>query len=267
MQIVTTLMKKKRQQAGSQIFVDYPRISVVIPAQNEAKNLPYVLPRIPSFVTEVILVDGHSSDETIMAAQQILPTIRIIKQRGTGKGNALQLGFAACSGDIIVMLDADGSANPDEIPRFVKALLGGNDFAKGSRFAEGAGSYDLTWLRRLGCLGLSTLVNLLFGTKFSDLCYGYNAFWRSCLDKVEIDCEGFEVETLINIRMHKVNLKIVEVPSIEYPRLYGESHLDTFSDGWRVLKTIVREWSKTLTQPKLRAVSGKWQDSSRGNPA
>jgi glycosyltransferase involved in cell wall biosynthesis len=260
-------MKKQKQQKGSQRVGDYPRVSVVIPAQNEAKNLPYVLPRIPSFVTEVILVDGHSSDETIMTAKELLPAIRIIKQRGTGKGNALQLGFAACSGDIIVMLDADGSANPDEIPQFIEALLGGNDFAKGSRFVENAGSYDFTWLRRLGCLGLSTLVNLLFRTKFSDLCYGYNAFWRSCLAELEIDCEGFEVEALINIRMHKLKLRIVEVPSIEYSRLYGESHLYTFRDGWRVFKTIVREWGRTLTQPKLQTISGKWQGSNRGNPA
>ena len=263
----TLVSSPQYEHIGGQTLVSHPRISVVIPARNEAKNLPYVLPRIPSFVTEVILVDGHSSDETITVAQRLLPTIRIIKQVGTGKGDALQLGFAACSGDIIVMLDADGSANPGEIPKFVKALLDGNDFAKGSRFAQNAGSYDLTWLRRLGCLGLSTLVNLLFGTKFSDLCYGYNAFWGLCLDYVEIDCEGFEVETLINIRMHRLKMKIVEVPSIEYPRLYGESHLDTFSDGWRVLKTIIKEWSKTLTQPKLHAISGKWQNSNRSNPA
>jgi glycosyltransferase involved in cell wall biosynthesis len=160
---------------------------------------------------------------------------------GKGKGDALRLGFAACSGDIIVMLDADGSADPCEIPKFVEALINGNDFAKGSRYLQGGGSYDLTGLRRLGNSGLSTLVNVLFGTKFSDLCYGYNAFWRYCLDYVEVDCDGFEVETLINIRMHKANFKIVEVPSFEQPRIYGASNLNTFRDGWRVLKTIVKE--------------------------
>ncbi len=219
----------------------YPRISVVVPARNEAQNLVHVLPQIPTIVDEVILVDGHSTDDTIAVARQLLPKIKIIEQVGKGKGDALRLGFAACSGDIIVMLDADGSADPCEIPKFVEALINGNDFAKGSRYLQGGGSYDLTGLRRFGNSGLSTLVNVLFGTKFSDLCYGYNAFWRYCLDYVEVDCDGFEVETLINIRMHKANFKIVEVPSFEQPRIYGASNLNTFRDGWRVLKTIVKE--------------------------
>src|SRR2546422_10234306 len=121
----------------------YPRISVVIPALNEAQNLQYVLPYIPPLVSEVILVDGFSTDGTIAVAQLLLPTIKIVKQMGKGKGNALKAGFAACTGDIIVMLDADGSADPAEIPRFVGALMAGNDFAKGSRFKKGGGSHDI----------------------------------------------------------------------------------------------------------------------------
>ncbi|GAC1361945.1 MAG: hypothetical protein NVS2B12_04530 [Ktedonobacteraceae bacterium] len=222
----------------------HPTVSVVIPARNEAENLPYVLPYIPAMVSEVILVDGHSSDHTIEVARQLMPSIHIIEQTGKGKGDALRLGFAACTGDIIVMLDADGSADPTEIPAFVDALVRGNDFAKGSRFMKGGGSHDITPLRRLGNHGLSGLVNLLFLTNFSDLCYGYNAFWKHCLNHVEIDCDGFEVETLINLRMHKAKLAIIEVPSFEYPRISGQSNLNTFRDGWRVLLTIFRERSK-----------------------
>jgi len=217
-----------------------PRISVIIPALNEAQNLPFVLPYIPPIVSEVILVDGHSTDDTIAVSQQLLPTIHIIEQKGKGKGNALKAGFAACTGDIIVMLDADGSADPGEIPRFVQALKQGNDFAKGSRFLHGGGSHDITVLRWGGNHTLRRLVNMLFRTQFSDLCYGYNAFWRHCLDHIEIDCDGFEVETLITLRMHKANLKIVEVPSFEHARRHGRSKLHTFSDGWRVLKTIIK---------------------------
>src|SRR5216684_2834158 len=234
-----------------------PRISVVIPALNEAQNLDYVLPYIPPLVSEVILVDGHSTDGTIAVAQQLLPTIHIINQVRRGKGDALRTGFAACTGDIIVMLDADGSADPNEIPRFVEALLGGNDFAKGSRFIKGGRSYDITLLRRLGNHLLSTLTNVLFSTHFSDLCYGYNAFWKHCLDEVEIDSDGFEIETLINLRMHKAGLKIVEVPSFEHRRIFGTSKLRTFRDGWRVLKTIVKERrnksSPPSEQPRLTA--------------
>lgn len=230
----------------------YPCISVVIPTRNEAQNLYHVLPSIPSIVSEVILVDACSTDDTVAVAQQLLPTIHIINQTGKGKGDAVRVGFAACTGDIIVMLDADGSTDPNEIPRFVEALLGGNDFAKGSRFIQGGGSHDITPLRRLGNYWLCRLVNVLFGARFSDLCYGYNAFWKHCLDYIQIDCNGFEVETLITLRMHKANLKIVEVPSFEYSRMYGQSNLRTFRDGWRVLRTIMRERSKkvlSLPQP------------------
>jgi glycosyltransferase involved in cell wall biosynthesis len=218
-----------------------PFISVIIPTRNEAQNLRHVLPHIPSIVDEVILVDGHSTDNTIAVARQLRPSIRIIKQPGRGKGDAIRAGFAASTGDIIVMLDADGSADPKEIPHFVKALMSGHDFAKGSRFAKGGGSHDITFMRYAGNYGLSKLVNLLFRTHFSDLCYGYNAFWKHCLDYVKIDSDGFEIETLINIRMHKAQLKIIEVPSFEYRRIHGVSKLNTFKDGWRVLMTILRE--------------------------
>ncbi len=218
-----------------------PRVSVVIPTLNEEPNLYHVLTYMPTIVDEVVLVDGFSTDNTVAVAQQILPSIRVVQQTRRGKGNALGEGFAACTGDIIVMLDADGSSDPAEIPRFVDALLQGCDLAKGSRFVKGGGSDDITIVRRVGNYGLSIIVNLLFQTHFSDLCYGYNAFWKHCLDKVEIDCDGFEVETLLNLRTHKAGLKIVEVPSFERRRIFGTSNLRAIRDGWRVLKTILRE--------------------------
>jgi peptidoglycan/xylan/chitin deacetylase (PgdA/CDA1 family) len=222
------------------------RISVVIPTRNEAQNLHYVLPYIPPVVSEVILVDGHSTDDTVAVAQQLLPTIQIIRQERKGKGDALRVGFAACTGDIIVMIDADGSTNPNEITRFVEALQWGNDFAKGSRFIKGGGSYDITPVRALGNYWLSQLVNILFGTQYSDLCYGFNAFWKRSLDSIQLDCDGFEIETQINIHMHRAGLKIVEIPSMERPRLFGQSNLRTFRDGWRVLKMIVKERTRPV---------------------
>ncbi len=229
----------------------YPLVSVVIPALNEARNLRHVLPLIPEFVHEIILVDGFSTDDTIAVIEQLRPTIRppihIIMQTRKGKGDALRVGCTTSTGDIIVTLDADGSADPREIPLFVEALLRRNDFAKGSRCIRGGGSHDFSRLRRLGNYGLRKLVNLLFRARFTDLCYGYNAFWRHCLDSIEIDCYGFEVETLINLRAHQANLRIVEVPSVEYRRIYGKSNLHAFSDGWCVLRTILRERSKGIS--------------------
>jgi len=139
------------------------------------------------------------------------------------------------------MLDADGSADPSEIRRFVEALEAGADFAKGSRFRPGGGSADISPLRSAGNWVLSRTVNVLFGTSYSDLCYGYNAFWRRCLPAISVDCDGFEVETLINIRVARAGLRIAEVPSFERARIHGQSNLNTFRDGARVLRTILRE--------------------------
>ncbi len=230
-------------------------ISIVIPVRNEAQNLAYILPRIPPIISEVILVDGHSTDDTVAVAKHLLPKIRIIQQIGKGKGDALRLGFAICTGDIIVMLDGDGSTDPQEIPRFVEALLRGNDFAKGSRFLAGGGSTDITPARSLGNYMLCKLVNLLYWIRFSDLCYGYNAFWRSCLEYIQPDSNGFEVETQISLRVHKAHLKITEVPSMEHPRIYGQSNLRTLRDGWRVLKTIVKErYTEATPLPRTASV-------------
>jgi len=220
------------------------RVSVVIPTLNEASNLPHLFPRMPDGLHEIIVVDGNSTDDTVAVARSLCPDVKIVLQNGRSKGNALQCGFAACTGEIIVMLDADGSADPAEIATFVDALQNGADFAKGSRFMKGGGSADITRFRRLGNWGLTRLVNLLFDTHYSDLCYGYNAFWRHCLPDMRVDCDGFEVETLINVRLARTALRIVEVPSFEDCRIHGTSNLRVFSDGWRVQKTIFREWSR-----------------------
>jgi glycosyltransferase involved in cell wall biosynthesis len=218
-----------------------PEVSVVIPAMNEAENLPYTLSRLPDGLHEVILVDGHSHDDTVVVAKRLRPDVRIVTQSGKGKGNAMADGFAACTGEIIVMLDADGSTDPAEIPRFVSALCNGADFVKGSRFAQGGSSADITRARGLGNHVLRTIVNTLYGTSYTDLCYGYNAFWARCLPYMRVDCDGFEVETLINVRIAKAGLIVHEVPSYENVRLHGTSNLRALPDGSRVLRTIMRE--------------------------
>jgi hypothetical protein len=231
-----------------------PRVSVVIPALNEAESLPYVLSGLPQGLHEVILVDGGSNDGTTSVAQLLLPGVNVITQTRRGKGNALACGFARCRGDIVVAIDADGSNDPGEIPRFIAALQSGASFAKGSRFLPGGGSSDITLRRRLGNRALNRLVNVLFGTSYTDLCYGYNAFWRHCLPQLRLDCDGFEVETLMNIRLAKAGLPVVEVPSFEAPRISGESKLNAGRDGWRVLRTILGEWLSLGAAPANQAV-------------
>ena len=222
-------------------------VSVVIPALNEAENLPHVLPRIPKDVYEIVLVDGHSTDRTVEVARELVPTAKVVKQDGTGKGAALRSGFAAATGDIIVMLDADGSTDPTEIPRFVNALLAGADFVKGSRFLHGGGTADMPLHRRLGNLGFVHMVRTLYGGRYTDLCYGYNAFWRRVVPLLDLDGSGFEIETMMNIRALRTGLVVHEVPSYEARRVVGAGRLRTIPDGWRVLRTIVREYRRPVT--------------------
>jgi glycosyltransferase involved in cell wall biosynthesis len=225
--------------------INLPSVSFVIPTLNEAKNLRSLLPRIPQWVHEVIIVDGRSIDGTVEVARQLRADARIVMEPRSGKGAALRAGFRAASGDIIVMMDADGSMAPEEAILFIGALMSGADLVKGSRFMQGAGSEDISIVRQLGNWSLTQLVRLLYGCSFSDLCYGYVAFWRKHVDTLRCDCDGFEIETLINVRALKSRLKIVEVASFEAPRISGESNLRAVRDGIRVLKTILRERIKT----------------------
>jgi glycosyltransferase involved in cell wall biosynthesis len=240
-----------------------PSVSVVVPAVNEARNLELVLPGLPDEL-EVILVDGGSVDKTVETARRVRPGIITLQQTRRGKGNALACGFEAATADIIVMFDADGSADPAEIPRFVEALVDGADFAKGSRFCSGPNGYgssdDITALRSAGNAALNKLANVLFRTGYTDLCYGYNAFWRHLLPILRLPAsrisgvdsntmlwgDGFEIESVISCRVAAAGLRVAEVPSRERLRAFGETNLRTFADGFRVLRTILAERAAAL---------------------
>ncbi|WP_229715805.1 glycosyltransferase family 2 protein [Mangrovihabitans endophyticus] len=247
-----------------------PTVSVVIPTLNEERNLPHVLAKLPPMVTEVIVVDGGSIDRTVAVAREHRSDVTVVHQTRTGKGNALACGFAACSGDIIVMIDADGSTDPAEIPAFVAELVGGADFVKGSRFGRGGHSHDITRLRKVGNDGLNLVVNTLFGTRFTDLCYGYNAFWARVVPALDLPAitlprpvdgsklwgDGFEIETMINIRAAADGLRVGEVGSVEHARLHGQSNLNTFRDGFRVLRTIFSEYGRMRRRERIARRGG-----------
>jgi glycosyltransferase involved in cell wall biosynthesis len=231
-------------------FIDRVRVSVVVPALNEANNLPHVLPRIPEWVAEVIVVDDHCTDDTVAVALQLLPRAKIARnERAPGKGNALRAGYDIATGDIVVQLDADGSEAPEEISLFVGAILAGADYAKGTRFAYGGGTSDMTGLRKYGNHMFVLLVWLFYGVRFTDLCYGYNAFRRDALNSLDLDVSGFEVEASLSLRALDRGLRIVEVPSFEAERIHGEGRLLTFRDGWRVLRTILHERLRVKNRP------------------
>ncbi|MCW2681621.1 MAG: putative glycosyltransferase [Frankiales bacterium] len=249
---------------------ELPTVSVVIPALNEAKNLPWVLSRLPENVTEVLLVDGDSTDDTVVVARTQRADIRVLRQPAPGKGAALAHGLLSATGDIVVMIDADGSMDPWEIHAFVGALLSGADVAKGSRCLTGGGSHDLSPLRSVGNQALNLAVRLLHRERWSELCYGYAAFWRDAVDELALEeiarpsddhstarrprkhGHGFEIEAVLFVRAARAGLRVTEVASFEHRRRHGVSRLLTFPDGWRVLRAVVQEWHR----PGHRATSG-----------
>jgi len=216
-------------------------VSVVIPTLNEEQNIRWVLERLPDLVTEVVLVDGRSTDRTVEIARAIRPDIEVVLESKPGKGAALRAGFAAATGDFVVMIDADGSMDPSEIERFVDALHSGYEFVKGSRFAPGGGTSDISTIRRLGNGALRAAVNTLYRTHFSDLCYGFIGFHRDKLGVLRLRSDGFEIVTEMTVRAVTASLRIGEVASYEYERQYGESNLRAWRDGRRALRTLIRE--------------------------
>jgi glycosyltransferase involved in cell wall biosynthesis len=221
-----------------------PTVSVVIPTLNEAKNLVHVLPRIPEWVLEVLIIDGRSEDRTVEVARRERHDVRVIRVETPGKGAAMRAGFLAARGDIVVALDADGSTDPRELPAIVGHLVAGADVALGTRFATGGGTADMELYRRAGNWVLTRMVRVAFGARYSDLCYGYVAFWRDVLPMLDGEFTGFEVETVLHIRAVRAGLRVAEVPSFEEQRIWGKSNLRTVRDGFRVLGSILGEWSR-----------------------
>jgi len=257
-----------------------PTVCVVIPTLNEADNIGPVIHGLPACVTEIIVVDGRSTDDTVQVALDADPRVRVVMERRRGKGVAMLSGFARATSDVIVAIDADGSMDPGEVTMLKASLACGYDLVKGSREAVGGGSEDFSPIRRLGNGALTWLANTLHGTRWSDMCYGYFGFWRDVLPALDLRWRslttralaqqletearrasgarrddtlaygnGFEIETVLFLRAARAKLRIAEVPSREYPRNVGTSNLRTVRDGTRVLGAIARERVQRVPAP------------------
>jgi glycosyltransferase involved in cell wall biosynthesis len=228
------------------------KVSVIIPTLNEVSNIKHVFPYIPQFVDEIIVIDGNSTDGTRDEVLKFREDAKIIIDKTPGKGTALRKGFDAATGDLIVMMDADGSHDPKEIPSLLEPVLNGYDATKASRLLPGGGSDDFTLFRKIGNKIFITMVNKMYGADYTDLCYGYRAFKKEAVEKMYCEADGFEIETEQSIRMIKAGLKVKEVPSFEAKRKNGDSRLHSIRDGWRIFRLIVLEYLKDISKNERR---------------
>lgn len=221
---------------------DGKKVSIVIPTLNEVENIKHVFPNIPQYIDEILVIDGDSVDGTRDEILKYRKDAIIIIDKSRGKGTALRKGFEMATGDLIIMMDADGSHDPREIPILINPVLNGYDVAKASRLLPGGGSDDFTLFRKIGNKIFVTMVNFMYGSNYTDLCYGYRAFKKDAIEKLVCKSEGFEIETEQSIKIMKARLKVVEVPSFEAARKYGNSRLNAIRDGFRILKVILTEY-------------------------
>lgn len=233
---------EKAQSVSASVDTSHPKVTALICTLNEEGCIPYVLPSIPEWVDEVLIIDGYSSDNTVEVARRLHPNIRILYQPGKGKGDALQYGFKHAMGDIIITLDADGATDPQEMTNFIKPLLNGYDFAKGSRFIHGF-PQNKPWHRIVGNLIITITFNTLYFRKYTDLCSGYNAFFKSKIQEVmhPWPTDGFENEPLIHAKVAKRGLKVAEVGYKERGRISGEIKELSWRQGIKAIKSIIRE--------------------------
>jgi len=239
------------RRPGSGVDVSRSTVTLLIPARNEERNIGWVLERVPLSVDEIIVIDGRSADRTIEVARAIRPDVRVVTEIGRGKGAAIRTGVAAATGDIVVMLDADGSMDPAEIDAFLRVIAAGADLVKGSRFVAAGGTTDITRVRSLGNRALLGVVNALYGTRHSELCYGFMAFRRGPILELGLRSDGFEIEAEIVVRSIRARLDVQEVPSMEAPRRSGASNLHATRDGLRILRTVV---TNRIRRPAFRAL-------------
>ncbi len=250
--------------AGLRTGRDYT-VSIVIVALNEAENLPHVLSHIPPLpqVAETLLVDGGSTDDTVGVARRCLPGTRVVPQEGKGKSDAVRCGIQAAVGDYVLIMDADGSHDPADIPRFVDLVRNGYDLVKGSRYLPGGASYDHTPLRRVLVWVTDAVANLCWGTRFTDIVSGMFLIHRRRFLDLRLTSNGFAIETQTMARSKRCGLRIIEIPVVEKARLAGRSRLSITRDGWFIGSTVFVEFFHRITGDLFTGIRGQGRDLGR----
>ena len=213
-------------------------VSLIIPTLNEAGSIEAVLREIPrDVVDEILIVDGASTDGTAEIVRR--QGDRVIQQEGRGYGAAIATGFKHVSGDIIVLADADGSYNLDDIRLLVQRVQDGADLALGSRYLPESGSEDDTLIRYVGNKVFTWTLGKLYGVELTDALFFYMAIRRDVVRSITATSPGFEYIVEFLIKAQRGGFKFAEIPSLEKSRTAGKSKVNAFKDGLRMLWIMI----------------------------
>lgn len=221
------------------------KVSLVIPTRNEEGSIGRLLNGVPyEVVDEIIVVDGNSTDNTAREVRKKLrpKKDKLILQKGQGYGGAFLEGFAEARGDVVVMMDGDGSHDPSDIPALIEKVRKGYEYVMASRYAPGGKSEDDTVVRWFGNRLFTWLTNIIHGTKVTDSLYLFTAITREGLKKLKLESTGFEFCTEILVKAHRAGLKFAEVPVVERARFTGASKVNALWHGFKILLMILRRY-------------------------
>ncbi len=234
-----------------------PSVSVIVPCRNERGNIESAVTRMPAFAPdiEIVFVEGHSKDNTYeecLRVQAAYPgrDIKVMRQDGKGKGDAVRKGFAAARGDVLMILDADLTVPPESLGKFYDALaLGRGEFVNGTRLVYPMEATAMRFLNNIANHAFAILFSYLLNQRFTDTLCGTKVLWKRDYERIVAnrsyfgDFDPFGDFDLI-FGAVKLNLKIVEVPIRYAGRTYGETQISRFTHGWLLLRMVIFAWRK-----------------------
>jgi len=220
------------------------KVTLIIPTRNEEGCIGKVLQEVPKkLIQQIIVVDGHSTDNTLKEVKKNLRSKDLVfTQKGMGYGAAFIEGFAKAKGDIIIMMDADGSHNPADIPFMLNKIKEGYEYVMASRYAVGGKSFDDTFIRWFGNQLFTKLTNIIHNMHVTDSLYLFTAIDKDKLNKLDLQSPSFEFCTEIIVKASRAGLRFAEVPAIERARYNGKSKVNAFWHGLKILKMVLNKY-------------------------
>jgi ubiquinone/menaquinone biosynthesis C-methylase UbiE len=241
-----------RPEAQEEFHRESSSVSVIVPARNEAGNIPLIFERVPEMGegTELVFIEGHSNDGTYAAIEKAMADnpgrkSKLLKQIGEGKGDAVRQGFQEATGDILMILDADLTVPPEDLPRFFEALIGGKgEFVNGVRLVYPMEEEAMRFFNLVGNKFFSVTFSWLLGQRIKDTLCGTKVLSRVLYERIAANRSYFgdfdpfgDFDLLLGAV--KQNLKIVEIPIRYHQRTYGETNIQRWKHGWLLLRMAV----------------------------